>query len=255
LRYLSKLWHEFSRVEQTFPQFNLLVDASAKDRHARANSAAEMLAIAHHLYCSRSDGVAGDFAEFGCFKGFSTCMLSLACRELDVPMHVFDSFEGLPPSQSTYYRAGDFTGSRAEVERNVRELGCIECVTFHEGYFSESVQALREERFVAIWVDVDLEISARDAMGAFGRLAPEGAVFSHETEPRYFEGWIWDVRHPDRVIAPILDAYQRHAEVACGVFLTGCTGGFWRESSGKPILHHDAFLYLLDVAKTVASAG
>jgi hypothetical protein len=249
--YLGKLWHEFSRIEQNFPALNALVEDGAKDRHARANSADEILTIAHHLYCSKRDGILGDFAEFGCFKGFSTSMLSLACRALDLRMHVFDSFAGLPPSASTYYRVGDFTGALAEVERNVREFGNIDCVTFHEGFFADTVQALRDETFAALWVDVDLEISVRDAVGAFGRLAPEGALFSHECEAAYFDGWIWDARHPDRVIAPILDAYERHGEIASGAFLTGCTGGFWRQGRGKPILCNDALVRLLDLAKTV----
>jgi O-methyltransferase len=40
-----------------------------------------------------------EFAEFGCFEGYSSAMLSYACRELELKMHILDSFEDLPLRQ------------------------------------------------------------------------------------------------------------------------------------------------------------
>ena len=68
---------------------------------AVASSAPEMLSIAHYLYVLKSRGMWGRFAEFG-FKGFSMSMLSAACFQLGMAMDVFDSFAGLPPSDSKY---------------------------------------------------------------------------------------------------------------------------------------------------------
>jgi hypothetical protein len=74
-------------------------------------------------------------------------------------MDVFDSFEGLPPSGSTYYRAGEFAASFDEVVRNVTEFGHPDVVTFHPGFFSESVPGWTRRPAACLWMDVDLEQS------------------------------------------------------------------------------------------------
>src|SRR6201999_2938672 len=150
------------------------------------NSAQELFCVAAHLATLRSYGVPGVFAEFGCFKGFSTAIFSYSAQQLDLPMHVFDSFEGLPPSDSGYYQAGDFTGSRPEVERNVAAYGDARPVSYHAGFFADSLPGFREERLCCVSMDVDLESSAKDVMTILPRLDPRGVLFSHECPPELF---------------------------------------------------------------------
>ena len=100
-------------------------------------------------------------------------------------MQVFDSFAGLPPSESTYHLAGDFTGGLDEVQRNVREFGAAEVVVFHPGFFAETLRG-QQLRPICIWMDVDLQASSRDVMSIFDQLPPQSCVFSHECWPRHF---------------------------------------------------------------------
>ena len=67
----------FSCSEYQYPE------AGRKDFLCKANSPIEMISIAHHLYVMKSYGITGDFAEFGCFKGFSSSMLSLRLFALE----------------------------------------------------------------------------------------------------------------------------------------------------------------------------
>jgi O-methyltransferase len=122
----------------------------------------EIISTIHHLYVLNSYGVPGAFAEFGSFKGYSASMLSWACASLGIEMHIFDSFEGLPPSASAFYRAGDFAGSLEEVRHNIELFGAVENVVFHKGYFHDSLRNCAMPRLISLWMDVDLQNSSRD---------------------------------------------------------------------------------------------
>ena len=169
LAFLGQLWMRAAFVERHFPRENKEVAVTAKDRSGVQNSAAEVFCIGAHLAVLRSHGVPGSFAEFGCFKGFSTAILSDACHQLGIGMHVFDSFAGLPPSESSYYEEGEFAGSLDEVRANVAAYGRPAAVTYHPGFFSESLPGFSETS-MCIWMDVDLESSSTDAMKVLPRL-------------------------------------------------------------------------------------
>ena len=244
VRYLREVWAHFDFVRRYFPHINRDRTAADRDFSCMPNTPEELFAIAHHLYVARSYGVEGAFAEFGCYKGYSTAMLSHACRLLGIAMHVFDSFAGLPPSDHTY-AAGQFAGSLDEVKANVALYGAPEIVTFHAGFFAQTLPALDVARFITLWMDVDLESSAQDVMTIFDRIDPRGAVFSHECEPGFFaDERIVAQRHSIAVVPPIVAAFERANAPPCGRFVSGCTGAFWR-AAGIPVLGDAAIRRLL----------
>jgi hypothetical protein len=236
VRYLREVWAHFDFVRRYFPHINRDRTAADRDFSCMPNTPEELFAIAHHLYVMRSCGVEGAFAEFGCYKGYSTSMLSHACRLLGIPMHVFDSFAGLPPSDHTY-AAGQFAGSLEEVKANVALYGAPEVVTFHPGFFAHTLPALEVARLITLWMDVDLESSAEEVMTVFDRIDPRGAVFSHECEPDFFaDGRIVAQRNSIAVVPPIVAAFERANAPPRGRFVSGCTGAFWRRQGGIPVL-------------------
>jgi len=110
-------------------------------------------------------------------------------------------------------------------------------VTFHKGFFSETLPSLDVARFITLWMDVDLEASAQDVMTVFDRVDPRGAIFTHECEPRFFDGdRIVAQRDSIAVVPPIAEAFERVNAPARGRFLSGCTGAFWRRDGGIPVL-------------------
>jgi O-methyltransferase len=249
LTFLAQLWMRARSVERYFPRENDRAGVHDKDRSGVQNSALEVFCVAAHLATLTGHGVTGPFLEFGCFKGFSTAILSDACHQLDLDMHVFDSFAGLPPSASSYYSEGDFAGSRAEVERNVAAYGSPRPVTYHEGFFADTVPKFGAPRIGCIWMDVDLESSSRDVMTVFPRLDPGGALFSHEAPADIFsDGKLRLEDAPEAVVPPIVEAFASADRPLAARHVHGHTSAFWDARVGIPPLATPAMLGLRDLA-------
>jgi hypothetical protein len=135
------------------------------------------------------------------------------------------------------------------VQRNVAEFGRPDVVTYHPGFFSESVPRWTRRPASCLWMDVDLEQSAVDALKAFPALDSRGALFSHECQPECFDSRRpVVVRGPDHVVGPIVDAFTGAGRDAIGFFVAGCTGAFWDARTGIPVLPPSGFERLLRLA-------
>ena len=75
LGYLRAVKGAADFAAQYFPRGNALARGD-KDRGAMLTSPDELVAIAQHLYVLTETGVEGPLLEFGCYKGFSTSVLS-----------------------------------------------------------------------------------------------------------------------------------------------------------------------------------
>ena len=246
-RYLSATHAHCQFVARHFPAFNPTADEKAADFHCKPNSVHELFPIIHHLYVLRSHGVAGDFAEFGCFKGYSSSMLSFACQQLGLPMHIFDSFAGLPPAEGSGYQAGQYAGSLDEVRGNIARFGALDAVRFHPGFFSHSLQQWRPEQLCCLWMDVDLESSARDLLVVADRVDPRGAIFSHECEAGIFAGEpLASAPRLDNPVAPLLAAFDGLGRPLTGHYVAGYTGAFWSAGQGLPVLRTGPLFELVE---------
>jgi hypothetical protein len=256
LSLLAQLSVRASFVERYFPRENTAVSLDAKDRSGIQNSGLEVFAIAAHLVTLCAHGLDGPFLEFGCFKGFSTAILSDACHQLDVTMHVFDSFRGLPPSESSYYHEGDFAGGLNEVRANVRAYGRLSAVVFHEGFFSETIPGFGDPTVMSIWMDVDLASSSEDVASILPRLDRRGVFFSHECPPEIFQGDSFRVeRTPEQVVPAILDSFAGAGRRVVGRHIAGNTGAFWDGDCGVAPLDTSALLSLRDLALSRSLLG
>ncbi len=244
--FLRSMSETFTFIGTHFGRINPLVDPSAKDFEAIASSPQEMLCIANHLYVLRSRGIHGGLVECGCFKGFSTCCLSHACSWLGIPLHVFDSFEGLPPSEGGYYQEHDFRGTIDEVTDNLRTFGQPSVVHLHQGYFSETLPSFGGP-FSCIWMDVDLESSARDVMSLLPQLPDESCVFSHECPADAFV----DLRpqvDASEVLPPIVGAFQAVGAQPVGRHMMGYLGAVWSDGHSVPVLAYEELARILAAA-------
>jgi O-methyltransferase len=249
LSLLAQLWVRAAFVEQYFPRENDAAGLDDKDRSGVQNSALEVFAIAAHLLTLHAHGLEGPFLEFGCFKGFSTAILSDACHQLGITMHVFDSFRGLPPTDSAYYREGEFAGSLPEVRANVAAYGRPQPVVFHEGFFADTLGAFAAPRVMCMWMDVDLASSSNDVMAVLPRLDRRGVLFSHECPPELFAGGhISAERTAEQVVPAILDAFRAAGRTVAGRHVAGHTGAFWEAEAGIAPLSTPALLALRDLA-------
>jgi len=245
VRYLNVTLAHCRFVEKHFPATNKNAAQGAADFHCKPNSVRELFPIIHQLYVLRSYGVTGDFAEFGCFKGYSSAMLSFACQQIGVTMHIFDSFAGLPPAEGSGYKAGQYAGGVEEVRDNVTCFGSIGAVEFHKGFFADTFREWRPPELMCIWMDVDLEVSARDLMVVADRLDPRGTVFSHECSAGIFRGGeIVSPASPDNPVAPMLARFQELGRPLTGRYVSGYTGAFWAHQEGVPVLNTEVLFSL-----------
>jgi hypothetical protein len=248
-RYLVTMLAHCRFVARHFPATNATAAVGSADFHCKPNSIHELFTIIHQLYVLKASGVEGDFAEFGCFKGYSTAMLSQACALLGLRMHVFDSFEGLPPSPESGYEAGQYAGSLDEVRDHVARFGTLEAVTFHKGYFADSLRDFSPPPLMCLWMDVDLESSARDLASAIDCVDPRGTLFSHEcTATMFQEGEIVAIPAPDNPVPPIMARSEALGRPLTGRYVAGYTGAFWPRAGGTPTIDTAV---LMEMAKSL----
>lgn len=136
--------------------------------------------------------IEGDIAEFGCFKGASSAVLSIAANFVGRKLLIFDSFEGLPEvreevrnihSQNVInYRKGMYAGSLEVVKGNIARFGHLSCVEFIQGFYQKTlpIRPVRE-KYAFIFEDADLESSVKDVLRhAWPRLSEGCSFFCHE---------------------------------------------------------------------------
>jgi hypothetical protein len=248
LGYLAQVWNHALFVERHFPRINPK-GVTGQDAITVQTSPDELLSIAAHLANLRERGLDGALLEFGCFKGFSTCVLSFACAQLGATMEVFDSFEGLPASHSGAYQSSDFAGELDEVKQNLAGFGRPRSVRLHKGFFAESLARWDPGDIALVWMDVDLESSSRDVMRIFEHIPRESATFSHECFPRHFvDGTVVPIATPEAVLLPVVQAYEAAGRTPTGRFISGNTGVVWDRDVGVPVLSHDGLVALRDLA-------
>jgi hypothetical protein len=123
-------------------------------------------------------------AEVGSYRGGSAFFLAKAFQVLageEMPVHIFDTFEGLPdktsPESDGYYHhmPGKFVDADYEsVKAYLSEFRKLE---IHKGEFSERAKTLPEMRFSLVHSDVDIYQSTLDCLQYFGpRLASGGMI-------------------------------------------------------------------------------
>jgi O-methyltransferase len=144
----------------------------------------ELIAIARQIL-DLGPEVPGVIVEAGAFHGGSTAKLSLVADLCGRSFDVFDSFEGMPPNaeshgKSIYGREHHFPkGSHAvpfeEVKTNVQVYGVPARVTFHKGFFSDTMPHFKE-RIAAACVNVDLVRSTRDCFHYLYPLLSRGGI-------------------------------------------------------------------------------
>src|SRR3989344_2419160 len=131
----------------------------------------------------------GILVEAGCWKGASTCKLSIAAKLVNKKLYVFDSFEGLPEPDKKkegklfleeLYKKGLFKGSLDEVKNNVKRYGEIDNCIFIKGLFEKTMTSFDENIAVA-FLDVDYASSTKICLkNLYPLIVPNGVIFSHD---------------------------------------------------------------------------
>jgi O-methyltransferase len=125
----------------------------------------------------------GEFAECGVWLGGSAKVL-LKGR----PLHLFDTFKGMPDNDDPSGHAeGDFGDTSAVLVKDY--LGDPVSVYYHIGKIPETFEGLEDTRYSFVHIDVDLYQSTKDCLDYFlPRMVPGGVmVFDDYGFPDYTE--------------------------------------------------------------------
>lgn len=124
--------------------------------------------------------VPGDIAEVGVYQGGSA---KLICEAKGTRhLHLFDTFEGLPPQQRDIDAAHFSKGNYACALKTVRQyLKSYREVSFYKGLFPDSAGPVSDRKFSFVHLDVDLYESTRDSLKFFySRMSAGGVIVSHD---------------------------------------------------------------------------
>jgi hypothetical protein len=157
--------------------------------------------VLHQLGRAQS-ALEGDFAEFGVYEG---CSARLLCEvKGDRPLHLFDTFGGLPvpnEGEGRVFAAGHFCSTLDRVRAG---LAPFRHVQIHPGFFPATARGLEDRRFSLVHLDVDLEESTQAGLEFFyKRMVPGGIIITHDYSiipgvSNAFRRFLWD--KPETII-------------------------------------------------------
>lgn len=119
----------------------------------------------------------GAAAEVGVYRGGTARLLAEALHGADKPLHLFDTFGGMPETDPSkdLHAVGDFADTSAEAVLGLLE-GC-EKVLLHVGVFPATATGVVNESFCLVHVDADIYRSVHDSCAFFyPRLVPDGMM-------------------------------------------------------------------------------
>jgi O-methyltransferase len=121
----------------------------------------------------------GDFAELGVYRGGTALLAAMLLSESKDarPLHLFDSFAGMPPtSEGEPYKAGDFNQTSEEsVGALVRAVKPD--TKLHVGFIPDTFVGLEVSKLAFAHIDVDLYQSVIDSVAwVYPRLVPGGIL-------------------------------------------------------------------------------
>ena len=136
------------------------------------------------------EGIPGDFIETGAWRGGACILMRGVLKAMGDTLrrvYVADSFQGVPPPDAALYPADQGSGfhthrelavSRAEVEANFAAYDLLDTqIVFVEGWFRDTLPALRGHPFALLRLDGDLYQSTIEALDClYPGLSPGGFV-------------------------------------------------------------------------------
>ena len=137
-----------------------------------------------------TDGVDGDFAELGVYRGNSAALLAHYARENNRSVFLFDTFEGFNAADMAGIDANkkqEFTDTSLDLVR--QNIG-NESVTFVKGHFPRTVtEDIADRKFAVVHLDCDLHDPIKAGLEFFyPRLSAGGLIIVHDYAGVYWDG-------------------------------------------------------------------
>jgi O-methyltransferase len=158
------LWNDDREFMRIFGKINYtLVD------HARC--------YVLHRFAKLAAELPGDLAEVGVYKGGTAKLLALTVApRAKKHLHLFDTFEGMPPTDSTadHHHEGDLNDTSLEaVQRSLRDCSNVH---IYKGFFPDTAGPVEDNKFCMVHIDVDIYKSVKDSCAFFYPRMENGGI-------------------------------------------------------------------------------
>jgi hypothetical protein len=137
------------------------------------------------------EGLIGDFAELGVYKGHTATLLATMARRFNTTAYFLDTFEGFNQNDiqgiDSGARQGTFSDTSLEA---VQALVGQSNTRFIKGYFPDTAGQIPESAtFALVHVDCDLYAPIKSALEFFyPRLVPGGFIVIHDYSSLHWNG-------------------------------------------------------------------
>ncbi|MFN7976724.1 MAG: TylF/MycF/NovP-related O-methyltransferase [Vicinamibacterales bacterium] len=151
--------------------------------HGFMTSEEQAVNLWHLLRAVLAAAVPGEVAELGCHEGLTAALLQHTIDETGGgrQLHVFDSFEGLPPptaedarGEAPVTRAGELAVAEARLHETFARFGLRPPVV-HKGWFDQTLHDL-PDALAFVHLDADLYASTATALAAVYPRLSRGAI-------------------------------------------------------------------------------
>lgn len=124
-------------------------------------------------FCTNLEGA---WFECGVYKGGTALLLSELIREGST-LHLFDTFDGMPPTdpEKDRHQIGDFND--VSLEQVQQLLSPSDKIIYHKGFMPDTFAGLENEKIALAHIDVDIYNSVLDCCNfIYPRLVAGGAM-------------------------------------------------------------------------------
>ncbi len=133
-----------------------------------------------HNLAKKAAKLEGEMAEVGVYQGGSSKIISSV--KGDKPLHLFDTFEGLPKPDKSYDEnmiEGDMNNTSMELVKMT--LSGFENIYLYKGYFPETATTISDKRFCFVNNDTDIYSSTQSFLEFFyPRMVRGGIILTHD---------------------------------------------------------------------------
>ena len=173
------------------PEFRGLARRFFAHNRSNRGDAARLAAFVLNIKQVLADGVPGDFAELGVWRGNTAAVLAHYAASAGRQTLLFDTFEGFDEKDITgidHQKGREFQNTSLELTASV--IGERAGVQFVKGYFPNTVtDEFRARRFAVVSLDCDLYAPMKSGLEFFYPRMEPGAIFLlHDYSSGFWEG-------------------------------------------------------------------
>ena len=193
---IKKTSRKVALVNKLLTRLGFWAQLSPPDSSGKMTNVEQRMNMYHLLTQVLAYGVEGHVVELGCNRGMSAVLFRQLMNDDDTSreLHVYDSFEGLPPVSTedgnTTFTEGGMAVTK-EVLLNNFASRHLEPPMIHEGWFEKALPAGLPERIAFAHLDGDFYDSIKVSLEFVYPRLSKGAIclIDDYADPELHDGW------------------------------------------------------------------